>query len=130
VVQLTECYGQPNDVFSFSEGVWSGGSGVDPYPKRCMQVENGTEIEAQVWAKPQPGEAMAVFVVNSLLSSKAFEIDLNKDLNMTGRSYHVRDLWGRQDLPGIVAKTLVVDPVVNHDSRMYLVKPAGFSILV
>merc|ERR1712060_703313 len=100
-VQLTKCYNEPNDFFRFdADGVWSGGSGVQPYPRRCLQVEHGYEIEAQLWAKPQDNGAMAVFAFNAgSRPSVSFQVDIAKLFSFFGLSgssaaeYNMRDVW-------------------------------------
>lgn len=124
-VQLTRCYGQPNDVFTFENGVWSGGNGVYPYPKRCMQAVHAEEIDTQVWAKPQPGGAMAVLVVNNKVDYTDFQVDLKYDLNMTNTDWHqylVRDIWAREDVR-YITDMLLTSPIKQHDSMFFLLTP-------
>jgi len=125
IVQLTRCYGQPNDFFDFrSSGVWADRGGAEPYPKRCMQVENGVSIEAQLWAKPQPGGAVAVFAFNAgTAASASFEIDLVHDLGLqVRRNYSVRDIWAHKDMLAVHG-ALSTGVIANHDSRFYVLKP-------
>ena len=116
-MQLTQCYDAPNDKYTFDKasGVWSddGNSGI--CPKRCMQVEHGESIEAMVYAKPQPGGAMAVFAFNAgkrgpdgapINGTMSLSVDLAKDLLLaTGaaQSFTVRDIWNKKDLAPIKA---------------------------
>merc|ERR1712160_20645 len=116
-VQLTKCYGTPNDEFKFDHsGVWSGGTGAFPYPRRCMQGDHDTKTQKQIWAKPLPGGSMAVLVVNNLMSHASFLVDLENDLNMTTgvwQNYLVRDVWARKDI-GYITQVLTVENVPRH----------------
>lgn len=127
-VQLTKCYGTPNDAFEFHvDGVWADKGSAQPYPKRCMQVEHGFTIEAQLWAKPQPRGAVAVFALNAgSATTVALEISLEKDLGLPAAgTYGVRDIWShvaRPDaLPG--SGVLLTGPIKNHDSKFFLLTP-------
>eukprot|EP00928_Gymnodinium_smaydae_P012041 TRINITY_DN14393_c0_g8_i1.p1 TRINITY_DN14393_c0_g8~~TRINITY_DN14393_c0_g8_i1.p1 ORF type:complete len:574 (-),score=60.91 TRINITY_DN14393_c0_g8_i1:567-2246(-) len=123
-MQLTKCYGQPNDVFFFSEdGVWSDQEHGGVYPRRCVQVEHGYASEAQLWMKPQPNGAAAIFAFSTgSWPSVSFEVDLVK-LGLTdGMRYAVRDIWNHVDLAQVSGK-LSTGAISNHDSVFYLLTP-------
>jgi alpha-galactosidase len=134
-MQLTQCYGQPNDKYLFNEagGEWTGNnvdSGI--FPKRCIRVEHGQAIEGLLYAKPQPHGSMAVFAFNAGVRdtqgklNKAgtvnMSVDLAKDLLLPPSSYHVRDIWNRKDL-GTVGTTFVAGEIGYHDSVFVLLTP-------
>jgi len=137
-VQLTRCYGSPNDAFVFTGStngrssvgggqVWSdrGGGQARDYPKRCMEARHDIEILSQVWAKPLPGAKMAVFFLNNQSSSSALPIhvDLRQDLGLPSTGpYNVRDIWRRANQP-TVNNTLTVSMLAPHDSKLYLLSP-------
>ena len=37
-LQLTKCYGQPNDAFTIEDGVWASQDAPPTFPRRCMEV--------------------------------------------------------------------------------------------
>ena len=133
-VQLTKCYNAPNDMFTWTKsGIWSTRYDKPPlYPRRCIEampsVTNAT-IEAHLWAKPQPGGAMAVFLLNSLPHEVEFTIHLQNDLKLPSMfEYTVRDVWEHADLAAIPpGGQLTSDSVPSHDSRLYVLTPVQAS---
>lgn len=125
-VQLTGCYSQPNDFFDFDSpaGVWSDRGLAEPFPKRCMRVENGTVVETQVFAKPLPNNGMAVFAFNAgRLHGEPASVSISlEDLLLHGR-LHVRDVWNHQDLPDVTG-TLDLGAIADHDSIFVVLTPA------
>lgn len=90
-------------------------------------------INAQIFAKPQPDGAMAVFFLNSLPSSADFQVDLRRDLgldNRTATAYAVRDIWEHQDLASIPSGgVLSAAAVPSRDSRLFLLTPKATPIV-
>lgn len=124
-VQLTKCYGQPNDWFDLSvDGVWSDRGSDQTYPPRCMEPEHGLFTDGQLWAKPQPGGAVAVFAFNAGAQEPvSFTINLFKDLGLpAGASYMLRDVWARRDI-SVIQDTLDITAIAFHDSRFLLLTP-------
>jgi hypothetical protein len=65
-------------------GIWHSEAKGSLYPKRCVQVESvPTPVTFQVWSKPQPAGAFALFFLNALERTMPFfEVDLAKDLGI------------------------------------------------
>lgn len=129
-VQLTRCYGSPNDAFTFDArtGVWADRGTQEPFPRRCMEVQNGTVAETQVFAKPQPDGGVAVFAFNAgrlhRADSPALTLDLAEDLNLpAGKSFRMWDVWARRDISEIVVGSLHLAPIPDHDSTFLLLIP-------
>ena len=99
---------RPNERFSWVGGKWSSQSDLPTFPSRCIEVQDQpATINAQIWAKPQPNNAVAVFVLNGLDRVASFDVDLVKDLGMdvdwnsTSFVVHARNIWEHTDLPNI-----------------------------
>lgn len=137
-IQLTKCSRNPNDEFSFSAaGVFSVNNiNSILYPKRCVEVASSSSnvnIEAQVWAKPQPGGGVAVFFLNALLHKTDFNISLSEISSGLGvrywapnssASYTLRDMWEHKDVGRVDANGAVAaSAVASHDSRLLLLMP-------
>merc|ERR1712194_769703 len=61
-------------------------------------VTAGISGAGQVWAKPQPGGALAVLVINTGIEPLT-QHSLNfPKLNLTTGTYTVRDIWEKKDL--------------------------------
>jgi len=74
----------------------------------------------QLWAKPQPNGSMAAFAVNYGSGTLNHTIDF-KALNLTGASYHVRDIWAHTDNGTAVNQLNVTIP--SYDSMFILLTP-------
>ena len=76
----------------------------------------------QVWVKPQPAGALAVYVVNSNPTGKAASITVPlAKLGLSVATVHVRDIWSRQDV-GQAARALRVS-VAPLDSAFLMLSP-------
>ena len=131
-MQLTHCYDAPNDHFTFCEnGIWHSESEGSLYPERCVQVEAvPSPVTFQVWSKPQPAGALAVYFLNALeRTMPSFEVDLAKDLGISPatiqKGFQVRDIWNHRDLTQIPpgSQKLSVQGVTARDSVFLLLKP-------
>jgi hypothetical protein len=101
----------------------------------CLAAQRGPPNlfgPLQLWSKPQPGGAAAVFInsqgstwgnqqeqASTVASFKASEIPGLKQSS----SYTVRDVWNHTDLPNANGN-ITTDPIAPGDSRMYLLTPA------
>lgn len=79
----------------------------------------------QLWAKPQPGGAIAVFLVNMLTpwahSAVSVTVHFAKELGLkSGATYSIRDVWRRSDVG--VGKSLSVQ-LDGYDSVLFLLSP-------
>ena len=87
----------------------------------------------QLWSKPQPDGAVAVFVqstgstwgnagqANAVATIKLSELP---GLAVGTTKVKVRDLWNHADLPDASGGEVVSDPIDEGDSRFYLLTPA------
>lgn len=94
---------------------------------KCLTVSNGnTDIVTQVWVKPQPQEAMAVFLLSQRdTTDPNATVTINfKELNLTKSTYDVRDIWQHKDL-GSATSFFTSDEFGGHDSRFYLLAPSS-----
>lgn len=125
-VQLTKCYGQPNDAFVISDvGVWSGGNDVAEFPRLCMQAEHDSSFDKHIWAKPLHGNALALLIVNPSDAPLSFRLPLSTLPQLQkapGLAYKVRDVWAHQDNEHVV-DTLYTGTIGRHDSRFYVLRP-------
>ena len=125
VVQWYNCHGAGNEVFSLH--VEEGGRLVDKNGQ-CLVARGssppGNQGIVQLWAKPQPEGALAVFLLSNQDTSApntTITIDVAQELNMTG-AVSVRDLWSRTNL-GSHTGFFTTDAFGGHDSRFYLFSP-------
>ena len=128
----------PNDKFVFSpKGLWSDSFSPNTpiYPRRCVEVQHGTVVESQVFAKPLPNGRMAVFAFNAGVRNStgqlvpganiSLSLSLSEDLHLpAAATYRVRDVWAGRDLPS-AAGTLRTAPIGEHDSVLLTLSPAG-----
>lgn len=124
VVQLYSCNGGCNQKFAFA----SDKTLKDQCsPAKCISAQtsspSGTGV-VQVWAKPQPKGAIAVFVINGANTAPAQVLTIPFTwLNITG-SFVARDLWNHTDI-GVYSNQFVTDPINGYDSRFYLFSPSA-----
>ena len=93
----------------------------------------------QLWSKPQPNGAAAVFINNqgstwgnnnagfTVASFKPSELP---GLKQSAAGYTVKDLWNHTSLPGVQGKgdaSITTDAIHAGDSRFYLVTPVAKS---
>ena len=82
--------------------------------------------QVQVWAKPQPNGALAVFVVNPSPSGKATAVSVDfatLGLPPSVTAAKLRDIWARQDV-GTTAGATLTASVEPLDSAFFLLTPA------
>jgi hypothetical protein len=84
----------------------------------------------QLWSKPQPGGAAAVFInsqgstwgnQNDATTAASFKASEIPGLKQSA-SYKVRDVWNHTDLPNTNGD-FATDAIAPGDSRMYLLTP-------
>ena len=126
VVQLYGCHDGANEYFNISaSGVFSDAAQrCIGYKDTAPSGESGALI--QIWAKPQPKNAVAVLILNSDTpgmpgTSHTVKVDF-KALNLTSSSAAVRDIWNHKDL-GHASDAFTTDAIPGHDSRFYLFTP-------
>lgn len=84
-------------------------------------VTAGISGAGQVWAKPQPGGALAVLVINTGIEPLT-QHSLNfPKLNLTTGTYTVRDIWEKKDLGAATGQFPVTVP--PYDSAFLLLTP-------
>lgn len=125
-VQWYHCHNGPNERFFFQ--LEKGGRLLENGGQCLVARENGPSPDSgkiQLWAKPQPRGALAVFLLSNqdvTATNASVVVDLVHDLNMTG-PVTIRDVWNHQDL-GTHSGTFATDAFGYHDSRFYVVSPA------
>merc|ERR1719469_1547918 len=95
---------------------WSPKSGG---PQKALNA--GNFGAGQVWAKPQPGGALAVLVINiggELITHHSLNFP---KLNLTTGTYTVRDIWEKKDLGTATGQFPVTVP--PYDSAFLLLSP-------
>ena len=121
--------GQPNDEFGFGGGVWSSRGLPPTFPQRCIEVaEQTAALATQIWSKPQPGGAVAVFLLNGLDQPTDFTVHLAKDLGLgSDTAIAVRDIWEQRPAAALAKGATVfrVPRVPSRDSRFFLLTPDG-----
>eukprot|EP00931_Biecheleriopsis_adriatica_P060406 TRINITY_DN36279_c0_g1_i1.p1 TRINITY_DN36279_c0_g1~~TRINITY_DN36279_c0_g1_i1.p1 ORF type:complete len:429 (-),score=54.60 TRINITY_DN36279_c0_g1_i1:155-1441(-) len=86
-----------------------------------LPVNAGVFGAGQVWAKPQPGGALATLVINTGGEQiERHSLDFKK-LNLTASSYTVRDIWEKKDLGQAIGQFPVTVPA--FDSAFLLLTP-------
>ena len=91
----------------------------------CLNVwPTSTGGEAlQLWAKKQPGGAVAVFLLNNHQSNTYTDVPVPlEELGLSGTA-KVRDIWARTD-NGTASGALALT-IPPHDSRFVLLTPAA-----
>lgn len=128
LLQLYGFHNGTNELFVFtSDGFMQDKDNV------CIAARNTTptpdpspvgENVVQLWTKPQPNGAMAVFFISSQDSTgknSSYTVTF-KELNITTSSASVRDIWQHKDL-GVFQNQFTTDVFGGLDSRFYLVSP-------
>ncbi|KAL1524703.1 hypothetical protein AB1Y20_019588 [Prymnesium parvum] len=94
-------------------------SGLYPYHGSGVPFGAG-----QLWAKRQPGGAMAILLINHRGESIVnHTVDLKHTLNLTAGSYEARDVWAHKPM-GVVSDKLSLS-VVAYDSAFILLTPTS-----
>ena len=80
-----------------------------------------------LWAKPQPDEAVAVFLLSNQESNaggSAVAINFTRvGLSAAVNRVSVRDVWQQKDLGIFTGRSFISSSVGGHDSRFYIFKP-------
>ena len=104
--------------------------------KRCLDVKatvpsggggGGGSDEVQIWAKPQPGGAVAVLVINVGDVNNAtvpFTMAEVKYTHTTGATT-VLDIWTGKTSTESAVTTYTTDSIAPHDSRFFLFSPSA-----
>lgn len=123
-VWLYKCNGGTNQQIEFSnDGTVCDACGESR--KRCFEVTpsdpsgGSSGGKVQVWAKPQPGGAVAMLIINPTTDAYAADVALS-DIGIKAASAHMRDIWAQKDL-GVVKDLKAGVP--SLDSVFYLVTP-------
>ena len=86
------------------------------------KVGPGSKLLSQVWAKKQPGGAVAVLIINAD-NSTARDISVTMDsLGLGAKHVHARNLWEQTDVAGVVGPTFVAKALPPQDSMFLLFK--------
>jgi len=120
-VQMYRYHGGSNEKFTFEAETLHDGN------QYCLAVRSSVPtpeeaIVAELWAKPQPNDQMAVLVITNMESSQSnqtFTIEF-ADLGLSGE-YEVSDIWQHRSL-GSFSERFVTDAFGGHDSRFYMLK--------
>eukprot|EP00730_Choanoeca_flexa_P004622 TRINITY_DN11751_c0_g1_i1.p2 TRINITY_DN11751_c0_g1~~TRINITY_DN11751_c0_g1_i1.p2 ORF type:complete len:545 (+),score=102.13 TRINITY_DN11751_c0_g1_i1:3443-5077(+) len=125
VVQLYSCESgtHSNQQFKLVSGKIQDGDNMC-WAVRSQSPSGNNDNDIQIWAKPQPNNAVAVLVINNLdtsTSSQAVDIKLS-DVRFTGSTANVRDIWHQKDI-GTASDKFTTDAIDAHDSRFYLFTP-------
>ena len=99
---------------------WSG------HPGRLVAeffVAGDGALPVQLWAKPQPGGALAAILLNPTAEPFRSAVDLTLLGLSGGGSWQLRDVWNRKDA-GAVAGTIAFD-VPPTDSQFFLLSASS-----
>ena len=122
VVQLYNCNGGDNQKFSFKNGALSTAHSHRCVASRATSPGGGTTV--QIWAKPQPDGAVAVFVLNAAahddikVKIQFADVGLAPDATV-----NVRDVWARADV-GQAKGEYSPPPIGAHDSALLMLSPS------
>jgi len=98
----------------------------DGHPGRLAKTIHTTgNLPVQVWVKPQPKGALAVYVVNPVANSTNADVEVSfADLGLpqSAATATVRDIWSRSDLATATGSVLKAS-VPAMDSVFYLLTP-------
>lgn len=85
------------------------------------------DVKIQVWAKPLPRGAVAVYVVSNADPGVAQEVHIDfKVIGLAASAASVRCAYGHRDLGTVDAENgFLTDAIEGHDSRMYVFHPAA-----
>ena len=122
MVQLYNCNGGDNQKFSFKNGALSTAHSHRCIASRVTSPGGGTT--AQIWAKPQPDGAVAVFVLNAAAHDD-IEVTINfADVGLApDATVNVRDVWARADV-GQARGKYSPPPIGAHDSALLMLSPS------
>lgn len=145
-VELFRCKPGKNEEFNFSKSNATLCSSTVPhaplnhYDVKCLAARNTApdgnsgDGTMQLWAKPQPNGAVAVFLLNNLpvgSSNVSATISL-AELNFShgtsaGASSSVFDVWAGKALPPLPAGSteLHTTAIGSHDSALLLITPGS-----
>jgi hypothetical protein len=138
-VELFACKPGGNERFEYSAAngtlcSQSLGHHATPPSKKCLSARNegadgnSGDGSVQLWAKPQPGGVVAVFVLNNMppgaanISTTVSLAELN--YTHTGASA-VFDVWAGRALPSLAAGATAIEtaPIGEQDSTFLLISP-------
>ena len=87
------------------------------------KVGPGSKLLSQVWAKKQPGGAVAVLIINADNSTARNVGVTMASLGLAGKtSVTARDVWAKKDLPDVDGPTFTAIAIPPQDSRFLLFK--------
>jgi hypothetical protein len=93
----------------------------------CLDVSPtaGGGEALQLWAKPQPKGAVAVYVINNHQSNTYTNIEVAlAAVGVKSASATARDIWAREDLPAVKGGVLKLETLWPRDSAFVLLTPA------
>lgn len=90
----------------------------------CRDRIRGERGGAQVWARDLAGGDKALVLFNSNGKSSATINVTWAEINGTAKSYHVRDLWARQDVGEMLGGVSASD-VPPKDVKFYRISPVA-----
>ena len=144
VLQLTHCYNQPNDKFTFSssssssgvaqdDGVWSSEEQLPTYPQRCMQVDKQICTRAGCCTSCPPGRHLTPegfcmlddVPLNPIQRRRKVYIFLAITSNATAVDAAITELKKhRSSFTGIVFQYLSICGANNNDLNRCAIKDA------
>eukprot|EP01051_Picozoa_sp_SAG22_P013813 SAG22_NODE_1594_length_4038_cov_3.494034_2_plen_125_part_00 len=108
---------------------WTIGSTIADGCNNCLAERNtpqAPDTSVQLWAKPQPGNAVAVLLINNSPHEQYFPLSLDESTlgsaAHAARKWRARDIWERQDV-GVFEGSFAPVPVPAYDSGFYLLTP-------
>ena len=124
---LYKCNGGKNQQWNVTaDGQLVNGCGAcigsKPTPPPGASRGGGGANEVQLWAKPQPGKAVAALVINNSPTPYTARIELAA-LGIKAGAARVRDIWAKADA-GTTTGAFLLSTVAAYDSAFLLFTPA------
>lgn len=125
-LQLNPCHNGSNQLFAFGDGHMHAATGQCIAVTHTDPSDDVKTARLSVWAKPQPNNTMAVFVLSNKEPGQPDEsvtVDFS-ELNFTSSTALVRDIWAQSDV-GTFHSSFTTDSFGGHDSRFFLLTPSS-----
>ena len=123
-VQLYPFHGGSNELFKFNSDTTVTDRDAIPlcFASRAVVPPPAYSENYQVWAKPLPNAAVAVFVLsNGVTTPQAVPFTFT-EVGLKATTATVRDVWGHKDLPD-ASGSFSTDSFGGVDSRFYVLTP-------
>lgn len=103
---------------------WAGSPGM--LYKTLSSKENASDASVEVWAKPLPGQSVAILVLNTGVANITVDVSLKADVPGQPKAPSYHSIWDHRDVAvagGVIALALAphgsVFAVLNQTSALW-----------